>query len=193
MTMSDELIPEGRYIAKATEAVLARTNNGDPQVAVGFELTAGEGTSGRLITYYGSLSNTVVSKGKNEGKKVAELTFEALETCGWDGEALSAGSLATCVGNEVSLVIAHEEDQNGKLRHKVKFINSPNAIGAAVKDRMNDNDANNVTKQFQALLLKRKQQRQAKSSAQGGSKQKPPANAGDAWEGPEPDDYADLG
>lgn len=186
--MSDELIPEGRYLAKVTEAVLARTNNGDPQVAIGFEFTAGELT-GKLVTYYGSLSDTVISKGKNQGKKVAELTFEALDTCGWDGESLNAGSLASCVGGEVSLVIAHEEDQKGTMRHKVKFVNSPNAGGAAVKDRLNDNDANNVTKQFQALLLKRKQQRQAKA-AQGGSKQKPPANAGDAWEA---DEYSDLG
>jgi hypothetical protein len=173
--------------------VLSHTNNGDPQVAIGFEITQPPSLIGRQITYYGSLAATVISKGKNEGRKVAELTLDALDVCGWDGVGFAAASLASCVGNEASIVVAHEEDDRG-TRVRVKFINPPNSLGAAVKDRLNDSEAANVTKQFQALLAKRKQQAANRPKPAAATKRTPPPNAGDAWE-PEPaggDEFADL-
>jgi hypothetical protein len=194
--MSNEnLIDEGRYLAKVTEAVLAKASNGNWQVAVGFEILSPEGAAGRLITWYGSLAKTVVTAGKYEGKTVAEMTVDSLETCGWDGEGLEETSLATAVGNEVSIVIAHDE-YDGNVKAKVKFINPPNSLGAAVKERATANEAANVTKQFQGLLMKRKQQRQARGATQKPAQQKRqhrPPNAGDAWEPPQDDWLDDLG
>lgn len=188
--MSDNEIPAGRYLAKVTEAVLSSTSHNEPQIAVGLEITDPPSSMGRLITYYGSLSTTKISKGKNEGKTVAELTFEALDACGWDGENFLKESLGTCVGAEVSIVVAHEADDRG-TRVRVKFINKPNSGGAAVKTRATDSEATNVTKQFQAVLMRRKQQNAAKNNAQ--RRAAPPPGAGDAWEGPGPDAYDDLG
>ena len=186
--MSDEsnIIPEGRFPARVTEVVLAWTSKREPQIAIGFEFLDQPAVAGKQITSFGSLSKTVISKGKNEGRTVADLTVDDLETCGWDGEGLSTASLATCKGTEVSLVIEHEEDDKGTVRAKVKWINSPNSLGAAVKERLTEADAANLEKSMAGMLMKRKQQRQQKPPQQ---KRQPPANAGDSWEGPGPDDY----
>lgn len=186
--MSNEnLIPAGRYMARITECVLAKTSNGDPQVAVGLEITAPESQAGKFATYYGSLSATKISKGKNEGKTVAQVTAETLIDVGWDCERFDAKSLGTCVGRDASIVIEHEEDNDGRTRYRVKYLNPPNSGGAAVKDRLTDQEAANVTEKFKGLLLKTKQQRANRPAASSG---KPPSNAGDSWEA---DDYSDLG
>lgn len=187
--MSEEnIIPKGRFPARVTEAVLAWTTQQKPQVAIGFEFLDQSAVAGKQITHYGSLSDTVISKGKNEGRKVVELTLDDLETCGWDGAGLSAASLASCVGTEVSLVIDHDEDDKGVTRAKVRFINAPNSVGAAVKERLNESETANVEKQFSALLMKRKQQRSAKNAAMNGGNRRHAAGRGDAYEGDDLDD-----
>lgn len=189
---TDKMIPEGRYLATVTDAVLAHAGNGNEQIAIGFQITAPESDAGRSITYYGSLSNTIISAGKNEGRTVADLTFDALETVGWDCVGFESGSLQTCIGNEASIVVAHEPDNNGNPRARVKFVNSPNGGGAAVKDRVPDNEAANIARKFGGALAKRRQQRSAKQKVNGAPAQParrppppPPFDEYDDYDGPE--------
>lgn len=53
MTMSDNMIPNGTYRARATDAQLGETSTGKEQVAIGFELLQ-PGFEGQFIPYYGT-------------------------------------------------------------------------------------------------------------------------------------------
>lgn len=147
------MIEEGKHPARVVDAALAKTGGGSEQVAVGFEITDGP-DAGSSITWYGSLSSTVIQSGNRAGGKVYEITFDNLQNCGWDMESFHPESLQTCVGTNVQIVVAHEE-YNGNVNARVKFINKPG--GLAIKERASADEASALTNKFKANLLKRKQ------------------------------------
>lgn len=121
------MLDPGRYTARAIEAALGKTNGGKPQVAVLFEVTQGDAT-GSQITWYGYFTD-----------KTEQRTYESLTACGWNGD-----NLATLDGvdtEEVSLVVAHEEDLDGELQAKVRWVNKLGAGALQMKARMDEGEA----------------------------------------------------
>lgn len=110
---------QGTHKARAKEWGLGHSSTGKEQVAVLFELTAGE-HQGKYITWYGYFTETTVDR-----------TLDSLRHCGWDGD-----NFVTLEGlgkNEVELVIEPEEYQ-GKVNDRVKWVNRLSTI--ALKEKM---------------------------------------------------------
>jgi len=114
------MIPAGRYKARAIEGALALTNNGNEQVAVLVEVVGGD-HAGEQLTWYGHFT-----------EKTVERTFESLRLLGWQGDDLS--ELSGIDANEVTIIVEHEEDRDGKPRPRVKWINGGG--GLAVKQKL---------------------------------------------------------
>lgn len=135
------MISAGRHKARAVEAVLGRTGEGRPQVAVGFQIIDGE-YAGELITWYGYFT-----------EKTQETTLKALRTCGWSTDSLA--NLAGVTDNEVSVVVEHEKNDQGETIAKVRWVNSIGGI--AMKNRMSAAEANAFAAQMMGVVLAQKQ------------------------------------
>jgi hypothetical protein len=121
----------GRFRARAVGGVLAESGNGNPQIAVSFDILD-EAFAGSSITWYGSFS-----KNLGKGKKTPfQRTIETLRICGWEGDDIS--DLSTITKNEVSLTLDYETFE-GERKLKVKWVNAPG--GVAVKNPMNEAQA----------------------------------------------------
>ncbi len=137
--MTTDLHPEGRFpaVLRSIQFNTAKSS-GNRQAALGFEIheaqqdEAGERvlvSSGRFLTYFGSFSEAAVDH-----------TIKALRNCGWEGDDLAelpdlaeAGQL----GNEVALVVKHEEYE-GEWSAKVKWVNTPSGGGKIKLERVLD-------------------------------------------------------
>lgn len=114
------LIPEGKFRAKAVDWGFGEAGTGTFQIGVLMEITNGpEGQPPDQINWYGFLT-----------EKALPVTVKALGALGWKGIDLTelenrGGGLDT---NEVEIVVEHEE-YDGKLRAKVKWINSGGGLG----------------------------------------------------------------
>jgi hypothetical protein len=125
---------------RVTKSVLAVTGTGKQQLAVTFE-HEDEQHRKQFVTWYGFFTDAALP-----------WTVEALRALGWDPEAnnwdiLGLDETPLLVGREVSLVL-EEEEYEGKLRTKVRFIN---ALGGAGVERLEPNAA----KAFASDLRKR--------------------------------------
>jgi len=125
--MSNSLIA-GKYRAKPISAGLGFTKGGDQSppkecVAVRFEVTEGELT-GEQITWYGYFTDAA-----------QQYTMANLRTCGWTGDDLYDLSSIDGTG-DVSIVLV-DDDFNGKVTLKVKYINAPGG-GAMLNAPMDD-------------------------------------------------------
>jgi hypothetical protein len=116
--MSD-LIENGRYRARAIDAVLGVADTGTKQVAVLFDLLD---HPGHAIAWYGYFT-----------EKTEERTIESLIHAGWTGDNLA--SLDGLGSTEVQLVVEHEQNQKGEVIARVKWVNAAGA-GALVKTEM---------------------------------------------------------
>ena len=114
--MPSERFPEGHYKARAVDAKLGYTSNGNDQLAIEFELQ--EEYKGERITKYLFFTD-----------KAWERTKESLEHMGFGGDF---NHLETLYTKEVTLVIG----PNDKGFSEVRFINGPRR--AALKSPMND-------------------------------------------------------
>lgn len=110
--MSDNLIPEGTYRGRATDAQLGTTSTGKEQVAIGFQLLT-PGYEGQHLPYYGLFTDAAL-----------EITIKALRACGWQGVDLA--DLTGVDTNEVNLVVEHDT-YNGVTRARVKWVNDGTA------------------------------------------------------------------
>jgi hypothetical protein len=137
------MIPEGKFKARAVDGALGKAGTGNEQIAIDFVFLEGE-PEGQHITWYGYFS-----------EKAVEYTLEALEHCGWQGEDLS--DLTGIDRNEVYLVIQHEEDQQGQLRARVRYVNE--AGGIALKERLNPVEAQSFAQRMRGTVLARRQQK----------------------------------
>ena len=153
------MIPEGRYKCRATEAALAFTSQGAPQVAVDIVITEEESEyCGQHRTWYGSFT-----------EKSTERTLQSLRILGWKGDDLS--DLTGIDENEAYVTITHEEDQNGELRDRAAFINA-NA-GLAIKTPMDEGEAKAFAERMKGHVLAHN----AKSGASSSPNAKPAAAA----------------
>lgn len=108
------MIPEGTFKARATEGALGWTSKGKEQIAVSFVLLEGD-AEGSQITWYGYFSD-----------KTQDRTIESLRVCGWQGDDLS--DLTGIDANEVWLVIEHEENDQGEVRARVRWVNGGGGV-----------------------------------------------------------------
>jgi len=99
---------KGTVKARAREWALGQSNNGKDQIAILFDIVAGE-HAGKSITWFGYFTDATT-----------ERTLESMRHCGWDGDDFV--SLDGLNANEVELVL-DEETYEGKTRTKVQWVN----------------------------------------------------------------------
>ena len=168
------MIPEGSYKARAEDADLSETNAGNPQVAVLLRLiSGGPAVEQQLITWYGSFT-----------EKAIDRTLESLRYLGWKGDDLS--NLQGVGTSEVTVVIEHGEDPEGKLRARVKWINSGG--GLAVKKRMDAGGAKAFAEKMRGYVMWHNQRQKGGQPAGGGSAPAPASSSKAAPTAPETDD-----
>ena len=167
------LIQEQTVKARALEGALGLTNTGKDQIALLFKLLEGPDEN-RMIPWYGFFT-----------EKTTERTLETLELCGWEGDDLS--DLTGIDRNEVYLVIEHEQDQQGEVRARVRWVNG--AGGIAMQNRMDPAQAASFAQRMRGTVLARRQAKgqQAPAQQRGSNPQRrPPAR--DALPPPHSDD-----
>jgi hypothetical protein len=114
-------------------------NKGTPQVAVCLEILRGP-EAGQRITWMGYFTDNT-----------EERTLKSLRICGFEGADLDKFAEQRPT-NEVVIVVEHEEDQNGKLRAKVAWINDPNFGGMRMANALAGPELRKFGAQFKAKL-----------------------------------------
>lgn len=108
-----EILAPGKYRARPIAWALGLSKGGKEQAEVAFELLD-EAHVGVTRTWTGSF---------NPGK-ATEITFKALQACGFEGVDLNVLAEKPPPDVEVSLVIEHE-DYQGKTYEKIRWVNKP--------------------------------------------------------------------
>lgn len=142
------LFPVGTWKAKGVEAALGdASSSGNETIAIGFVALEGE-PKGRQITWYGYFT-----------EKTFDRTIESMRYCGWEGNDLSR--LESCTRNEVYIVVEHEEDQEGEMRARVRWVNSGG--GVALKNRMDVGSAKAFAERMKGRVLALSQNQQSQT------------------------------
>ena len=158
--MSDNILPEGKYVMRATGAALKKSGNGNTYLVMSFDVTQGP--------YAGHSA----FKSFHFTDKALERTVEDLQLCGWTGDdpsEINSENLCGCDTNEVRCVIEHESyDRDGEQRIavKVKWING---MDSGLKSNVNASDA----AAFGASMKGRIAALKAKAAASGASGARP--------------------
>lgn len=150
------MITEGKHKARGTEAALGLTAGGKEEVAVALVILDGE-HAGDSITWHGYFT-----------EKTQQRTIESLRYLGWEGDNLAV--LDGIDRNEVTIVVEHEEGQDGKTYAKVRWINGPGG-GLALKERMDPGAAAAFAQRMRGFVVA---QGQKTKPATAGAK--PPTN-----------------
>lgn len=130
----------GTFTARGISGALGFTEGGKEQAAVQLEIL-NEEFLGETITWYGYFT-----------EKTQERTLESLRLLGWSSDDLF--DLAGIGSTEVRVVL-EEEDYNGKMQLKVKWINGPG--GLALKAPMSDGEARAFSARMKGAVLASKQ------------------------------------
>lgn len=125
-------IKPGVHEAMVIDHGVTKSKTGTPMAVIRFEYMDTDADK-HQINWYGSFK---------EGK-AAEITCEALATCGWTTNkpsdlAKGAGSGVLDETSTVSITLGNEE-YNGKVTTKVKYINPPG--GAGFRNAIEHSDA----------------------------------------------------
>lgn len=141
-----QFIAKGRHAAVCRVIQFGETENGKPQIAIGFEIYSPNADdpdqdAGRSITYFGSFDEP--APGKTKG--AFDFTIEALKNCGWTGDDLTELPTLAETGQlnqEVSIVVATEEypPGSGDWSSKVKWVNRPGGGAVKLKKPMSAQD-----------------------------------------------------
>jgi hypothetical protein len=127
------LIPEGTYRATVAETDMGKASTGTRQLGILFEVSRGT-FEARRFTWYGFLNT------RGNAKRCAEV----MQICGYDGR-----SLRSMLGNEVEIVLRHEEF-NGKLYARVAYVNRVPTL--ALKETLFDVEKQEVLNRLNLLL-----------------------------------------
>ena len=163
------MISIGTWKARALEGALGEPSkeDGNPVVAVGFQILEGPDT-GSHITWYGYLT-----------EKTFERTIESLRYCGWQGDMLD--NLHGITDNDVYLVVEHEPDQQGELRARVRWVNAGG--GVALKNRMTTEAASSFAQRMRGQVIAAQQRSPraapAPAAANSGARDFAPSNNSD--------------
>lgn len=104
-----DLLPVGRYLARAVDAALSETKTGKVQVVVRFELLD-EGYEGHSVMWYGVFATESMSR----------RIIEGLRACGWYGDDLS--DLSGVYDNQVEVEVEHSTWE-GRTSARVRWVN----------------------------------------------------------------------
>lgn len=157
------LTEKGTYIARSIEHAFGRTSGGKHQVAVRFEITQDGPAKGRRPTWYGYFTD-----------KTRDRTFESLEAAGWDGESLAdMNGLGSC---DCAIVIDHEEDQEGMLRERVRWVNRIG--GLALKEELSQADVLALDRSLKGDLLAWKSSKKNQAPRQAPKQSAKPTSSG---------------
>ena len=125
-----DLVKPGRYTAKVIDYGIGETKDGNPQAAVTFSFQDSE-SKNRVMTWYGHFTDKTIEK-----------TIDSLLICGLKGndprelgKGLEGGALDT--NREVSIVVEHDQTQDGKTIAKVRWVNR---LGGNAFKRMDQAD-----------------------------------------------------
>lgn len=134
------MVSAGQKFAKVTAHALGRAGTGNEQIAISFDVE-GEGS----ITWYGYFTDAAY-----------KTTERALIALGWNPEENNyafdqLNETEILVGAEAMLVCEDDEDQEGRPVVRVRWVNSPNGGGVALKERLTAEEASS----FAANLRKR--------------------------------------
>ena len=141
-----ELLPKGKYRAKAVGAEFGTSENGKDYCFVGFEIVGGPhaGESIGAWLYFPVDANNVPTA-------MAERSIESLRYCGC---AFARGDITDTTGlgsTDVQLVVEHDEYQ-GKVRAKVKWVNKL-ASGVKSGDEMRPDQRKAFSAKMRGLVL----------------------------------------
>jgi hypothetical protein len=113
--MSTKLIEPGTYTARIADYGVSTTNAGSPQIVIKFAFKD-PANQERYLTWFGNLS-----------EKAIPFTMKALAVCGlskdleYVADGPDGGALDTL--QEVSIVVAQENDLEGHLVNRVQWVN----------------------------------------------------------------------
>ncbi len=113
------LIPPGRYAARAVDAELGLTKASTEQIGIGFEILQEGEYQGWHITGFFSFSDAAV-----------DYTMEKMRNAGWQGDDVAALESLSPSQTDCSIVIKHEEYE-GKVSAKVAFVNNGGKVKMA--------------------------------------------------------------
>lgn len=142
------LIPVGTYPAHVTASALGFAGTGNPQLAISFDIEVPDvGTASR--TWYGFFTE----KGEpTTVKALAALGFDAAtrDLMGLSPENPAATPIA---GAECFVVIEHDiQNRTGETVDKIRWVNSKDGAGLAMKERMSAAQAAEFAAKFRARV-----------------------------------------
>ena len=162
----------GTHKPKPIRAILGESGTGKEEVGVEFEIDAGDGPPER-IWWYGFFTEAATP-----------WTLKALRTCGWLGSDLSdLSTINPDNGADIEIVV-EEEEYEGKVRQKVKYING--GAGVGMKKPLDSAEAKAFAAKMKGAIL----------ALEGGSKPAPKPAAkkkAAATDGPPPGHPAAVG
>lgn len=121
--MEREVIPEGKYRARARGGEFAVAKTGTDYVQVPFEVTAGD-WAGEQVLWKGFFTEAARDR-----------AIESLRTCGCTFPGNDITDLTGIDANEVEIVVEHEEGQDGRVWPRVQWVNRGGA-GVKAEQRM---------------------------------------------------------
>lgn len=163
-----QLLEQGRYRAKALDAVLGVAGTGNEEVAVLFELLDSD-ARGQTLAWYGFFSDDSY-----------EWTVKALCACGWDNDDLTK-LMPSVTDNEVELVVTVEPAQGDRpARNRVRFVNPVSSATMLIKTKLDAAEAAAFAQQMKGRVLQIKaKMKQGEPSNTGSGRTAAPAPADD--------------
>ena len=135
--MTDELMREGYYRARAGDPALGHSSTGKEQIAVMFTITEDCEYNGKRLAWYGYFTDAAF-----------DITLKALRAMGWKGHDLN--DLSTVGSKESSVVVKHEV-YKGETKVRIAFVNELG--GGMLKDRMGEADAQSFASRMKGKIL----------------------------------------
>ena len=139
-----DLFPKGKYRARADRQVeFGTSGNGSDYCVIDFEITEGElrGDHIKAWLYF--------------TEKARDRSIEALRTCGCTFPGNDVTNTEGIDTNEVEIVVEHETYE-GKLRDKVKWINSLRKSPVKDSERMDPHAKKSFAERMKASLIAKK-------------------------------------
>lgn len=151
----ETLFPEGDFVVRPVKHKIGFAGTGTEQIGVRLQVMEGP-QKGKYIVWYGSFTDAS-----------EDITIKAMRALGFEGDNIyDCSSMYANPEHTAIAVVAHEQNQNGKLVSKVKWINGADV---AMKEEMND-----------AELRSFAQRMRAKFARHGGASSQPQRSTGPA-------------
>lgn len=134
----ENLLPVGTHDVRIVSHVLSKASTGTPCVVIDVE-----DKDARRLRWYGYLSERAV-----------EGTIERLQDIGWDADAadwqIESLNGTTLLVDKPCQVVVEDEEYEGKIRRKVKYLNPP---GGRVSETMEPAEAKSFSNDLRKRLI----------------------------------------